>query len=89
MVRYGRQLYWILNLVQVCSGIDIFTGKLRNLRVLGLNNNKVSSIPVELCHLTELLVLGLESNSIHEIPSQLGNLSNLIEVIIIKIFGYN
>ena len=66
-----------------------FTGKLRNLRVLGLNNNKVSSIPVELCHLTELLVLGLEGNNIHEIPSQLGNLYNLIEVIIIKIFGYN
>ena len=67
----------------------LFTGKLRNLRVLGLNNNKVNSIPVQLCQLTELLVLGLESNDIHEIPVQLGNLYNLIEVvplIIIKTF---
>ena len=48
--------------------------------MLGLNNNMLTSLPVELCHLNELQILGLEGNKIQRIPPEIGNLYNLMEV---------
>ena len=48
--------------------------------MLGLNNNVLTSLPVELCHLNELQILGLEGNKIQRIPPEIGNLYNLMEV---------
>ena len=50
---------------------------LRDLQLLGLNNNQLTSVPTGLGNLTNLTVLGLDDNQLTNVPTQLGSLTNL------------
>uniref|UniRef100_A0A8C4TGI3 Leucine-rich repeat-containing protein 69 n=1 Tax=Erpetoichthys calabaricus TaxID=27687 RepID=A0A8C4TGI3_ERPCA len=55
-------------------------GKLSNLEFLGLRNNKIENIPVELCSLSKLSELHLTSNKLTTIPQELRLLTNLTQL---------
>jgi Leucine-rich repeat (LRR) protein len=50
---------------------------LSNLRELKLNNNKFTSLPISVSHMTSLTVLKIQKNEITSLPSDLGNLVKL------------
>ena len=57
--------------------IPVEIGKLRSIRILHLEWNRIRSIPVELWGLRTLVELALDNNDIDWIPEELGRLEKL------------
>lgn len=66
--------------------ITEFDGKMLNnlmtLRVLYLSNNKLVSLPEEVCNLVALTSLDVSNNSLNELPSNLCNLKHLRHLLV-------
>uniref|UniRef100_A0A8C4TI34 Leucine-rich repeat protein SHOC-2 n=1 Tax=Erpetoichthys calabaricus TaxID=27687 RepID=A0A8C4TI34_ERPCA len=60
--------------------INFVSPRLSNLEFLGLRNNKIENIPVELCSLSKLSELHLTSNKLTTIPQELRLLTNLTQL---------
>lgn len=52
-------------------------GRLKNLKVLDLSNNRFTGVPAEVGHLTHLEILNLSNNQLTGLPHELGELQNL------------
>lgn len=59
-----------------CSAL----GDLKKLRLLNMMGNKLTTLPDEVCELTNLYRLGLKGNKLETLPDNFGNLQNLVEL---------
>ena len=57
--------------------IPPWIGELRNLKVLSLYMNQLTSVPREIVNLKKLIALYLDGNKLITVPREFGNLSNL------------
>ena len=67
-------------LLPVCSAI----GHLTQLRFLNAMNNRLTTLPRELCQMPNLYRLGLKCNELTALPDSIGQLTSLVELFLTK-----
>ena len=67
-------------LSEITTGGHSFSGSLRQLTLLNLNENRLSAIPPSISQLRGLRQLSLSNNAITHLPGEIGALQVLVEL---------